>query len=149
MEEDSFEIQTLYSMAFDAWRFQVEHFWSTSSYHVVFQLALGAGLWKIFEARHYWTASMLSVGAILFTCIWISHTERTIEHIRYAWYRLKQIERSANLSPDHQIFDGAAAWLTPRRKLPGDYRNYARVLPPTFTVAWLWMLVWSLRSLAH
>lgn len=147
MPADEISRETIYKTAFEAWKFQVDHFWSNSSYHVVFQLALAAGIWKVFDSKHYWTCAMLSVGALAFTIVWILNTERITEHIRYSWYRLKVIENSTQMLDEDRMFEGSGTWLTEHRTLPGDYRNYSRIVPPIFLFGWLWMLVWSALSL--
>lgn len=136
--------QTIYTVAFEAWKFQVDQYWTRSSYYVVFELALAAGIWKVFEANHWWTSSLMSFGAILFTILWVLNNERLNEYINYYWKRLQKLERVLGVKEEEGIFsiifnEGQLE----EKRYRGNYRQYARALPPIFLGGWLWMLGWS------
>jgi len=137
---------TSYQIAVDTWKFQVEQYWTRSSYYVVFELALAAGIWKIFGEKHWFTSGFVSIGAVLFTALWILNNERLNEYISYYWRRLKAIEETLNIPHENQIFhrihhkDGLG-----ERRYPGSYRTYGRPLPPIFLAGWAYMTVWSFQ----
>ena len=138
----------LHRLAFDAWKFQVEQYWTRSSYYVVFQLAFAAGIWKIFEAHHRVTSAFLSLGAIVFTALWVLNNERLNEYINYYWRRLKEIDAAVVTDEKLQVFAGIHRTKgLEKRRYVGNYRQYARALPPIFFAGWVYMLVWSLLSI--
>jgi hypothetical protein len=136
--------ETIYTTAFEAWKFQVDQYWTRSSYYVVFELALAAGIWKVFEEKHWWTSALMSIGAAIFTTLWVLNNERLNEYISYYWKRLHELEETFGIEEKAGIFsiifhDGQLE----KRRYPGSYRRYGRLLPPVFLAGWLWMLAWS------
>ncbi|MFC6647319.1 hypothetical protein ACFQBQ_17430 [Granulicella cerasi] len=143
-------VNTSYQVAVDTWKFQVEQYWTRSSYYVVFELALAAGIWKVFDEKHWFTSGFLSVGAILFTVLWVLNNERLNEYISYYWKRLKDVENDLKIPREYQIFhrihdaDGLG-----KRRYDGSYRTYGRMLPRIFFIGWLYMAVWSFQLAFH
>ncbi|MDE1162555.1 MAG: hypothetical protein PW792_11505 [Acidobacteriaceae bacterium] len=139
-----------YQTAVEVWKFQVEQYWTRSSYYVVFELALAAGIWKIFDERHWFTSGFLSLGAILFTVLWLLNNERLNDYINYYWRRLKAIEPELGIPVERQIFacihnlDGLK-----RRGRRLSYRFYGQLLPPIFLFAWVYMSTWSFLLALH
>jgi hypothetical protein len=145
----SLDKETTYKTAFEAWKFQVDQYWTRSSYYVVFELAFAAGIWKVFDAGHWWTSAFMSVGATVFTVLWILNNERLNEYIGYYWKRLSEIEKELGIEENLRIFSVLFAKIE-RKRYPGNYRQYARALPPVFFAGWLWMFAWSILSIqAH
>jgi len=136
--------ETIYQTVFEAWKFQVDQYWTRSSYYVVFELALAAGIWKVFEAHHWWTSALMSVGAIVFTILWVLNNERLNEYISYYWKRLQKLETELGIPNEKGIFSIIFNKnQLEKKRYPGNYRQYARALPPVFFAGWLWMLAWS------
>lgn len=134
-------------LAFDAWKFQVETFWTRSSYFVVFELAIAAGLWRLFADRYLYTSVALSLGAILLTCIWFLNNIRLGEYINYYWHRLGELEEA--LVPDHNLHIFCVLEGKRKRKMfPGNYRHYIQIIPIIFFFGWIWLLMWALFLIA-
>ena len=146
----SIDPETIYRTAFEAWKFQVDQYWTRSSYFVVFELAFAAGIWKIFERKHWFTSAAMSIGAIVFTVVWVLNNERLNEYIKYYWVVLKQLESELDIPVRQQIFSPLyeAIYVIQTKRYSGNYRQYARVLPPLFFCGWVWMLIWSSRLIA-
>lgn len=143
---DNLSKESVMRMAFDAWKFQVETYWTRSSYFVVFELACAAGIWKIFDAKHWWTSGLMSLGALALTLVWILNNARLSEYINYYWRQLKHLERTFHLEDEDCVFS-MLEMKRQRKRYPGNYRQYVGIIPWVFAPGWLWMLGWSVVSL--
>ena len=137
-------------IAFEAWKFQIDAFWTRTSYFALFELAFAAGLWKVFDSGHWITSAGMAVGSILVTCIWIINNSRLHEYILYYSDRVKHFEGAVGIDTQNTIF---TRFESNRQKcFPGSYHMYIQVVPLIFIVGWLYMLVWSaykLLCIAH
>ncbi|WP_449727809.1 RipA family octameric membrane protein [Granulicella paludicola] len=124
-------------MAFEAWKFQVETYWTRSSYFVVFELAAAAGVWQVFAAGYRLSACFACLASLYMTRIWQLNNQRLSEYIHFYWYRLQDIEKTAGHPMSHRIF---SRWENerPQRKYSGDYRSYVNKVPLVFFAAWTW-----------
>jgi hypothetical protein len=142
--EGSISKEATYRLAADVWKSQVDSSWTRSSYNAVFQLALGTGVGKVFEDKHWWTSLVLAVVALLLTAIWFLTSRRMNDYIKYYWDRLKELEESFQIPYDQQIF-----WRA-RKQIPESkikYRYYVNAIPCVFGLGWVWVLGWCVLSL--
>jgi hypothetical protein len=137
-----------FEAALDAWKFQVDSYWTRMSHFAVFELAFAAGLWKVFDGQHYYTSAGLAAGAIALTIIWIANNSRIHEYILFNWSRVAHFESLLALSPQDSIVHNFQS-NRPPKTFPGEYHQYIHTIPVLFLLGWLWMLIWSLRNLAH
>jgi hypothetical protein len=148
MENDD-KYRMLFDAAVDAWKFQIDSYWTRMSHFAVFELAFAAGLWKIFETQqHYFTSVGLAFGAIVLTIIWIVNNSRLHEYILYYWSRIGHFESLLALSPDDSI---VLHFKKNRhhKRFPGEYHIYIQMIPMLFLAGWFWMFIWSICKLTH
>jgi hypothetical protein len=138
--------EALIRIAFDAWKFQVESYWTRSSYFVVFELACAAGVWRVFEDKHWFTSSAMSIAALALTRIWVLNNVRLGEYIHYYWERLKCLEAVVGLSEEDAVFSTLEA-RRPKKQFSGDDRQYINTIPNVFYAGWAWLLSWSIVHL--
>ena len=138
------EHQTIYKMAFDVWKSQVESFWTRASYNVVFQLALLTGFLKLNEEKHWGLIVILSIAALVLTFIWFKTSQRMNDYIRYYWERLGELESQLDIPAQLQIFAPALRRIGSRR---GQYRWYVLSIPLVCAALWIVILTWSVRKL--
>ena len=132
-------------IAFEAWKFQIDAFWTRTSYFALFELAFGAGLWKVFDSGHRFTSAGMALGAILVTSIWIINNSRLHEYIVYYSDRVKYFEDADGIRTQDTIF---SRFESIRKKWPrGSYHIYIQVVPLIFIVGWFYMFVWSVCEL--
>jgi hypothetical protein len=135
-------------IAFEAWKFQIDAFWTRTSYFALFELAFAAGLWKVFDSGHLITSAGLALGAILVTCIWIINNSRLHEYILYYNERVRHFEGADQIykiDKEDTIF---VRFKSHRKKCPpGSYHIYIQVVPLIFLVGWFYMFVWSVSEL--
>src|SRR5271165_7529046 len=121
----------LFEAALSEWKFQVDSYWTRMSHFAVFELAFAAGLWKIFEGRHYFTSAGLAVGAIALTVIWILNNLRLHEYIVFYWERIEHFESLLLLTPQDSIVHYFKR-NRPPKKFPGEYHRYIHAIPVLF-----------------
>ena len=142
---DHGRIEKLQQMAFEVWKFQIEAFWTRTSYFALFELAFAAGVWKTFDSHHWITSAGISVGALSLTIVWIANNSRLHEYIVYYGERLKHYEAVLEITREDTIFtrfdDNRC------KRFPGRYHLYIQAVPIFFTAAWVYMLVWSVSEL--
>jgi hypothetical protein len=144
MIDEERKMQMLW-IAFEAWKFQIDAFWTRTSYFALFELAFGAGLWKVFESGHWFTSACMALGAILLTCIWIINNIKLHEYILYYSERVKHFEGAVGIDTQDTIFAG---FETSRQNcFPGSYHLYIQGVPLIFIVGWFYMFVWSVSEL--
>jgi hypothetical protein len=130
-------------IAIDVWKFQIGAFWTRTSYFALFELAFAAGVWKIFDARHWITSAGMSVGALIVTGIWIVNNSRIHEYIVYYADRMKHYE--ATMPEEDTIF---SRFEKNRHKtIAGQYHLYIQTVPVIFALGWIYMIVWSVCQL--
>ena len=139
--------EALLRVAFDALKFQVESYWTRSSYFVVFEVACAAGVWRVFEDRHWITSCAMSISALALTRIWVLNNARLGEYIHYYWERLKCLETVVGLDDQDAVFSTLEA-RRPKKKFSGDYRQYISAIPWVFCAGWGWLLAWSIVCLS-
>jgi hypothetical protein len=139
--------EALLRVAFDAWKFQVDAYWTRSSYFVVFEIACAAGIWKVFDANHWLTSAAMSVGAIVLTRIWVLNNARLGEYIHYYWERLQYLEAALGLDEEDAVFMTLEK-ERPEKRYRGDYRQYVNAIPWIFYAGWFWMLIWTIVRMA-
>lgn len=128
-------------IAFEAWKFQIDAFWTRTSYFALFELAFATGLWRIFESGHWITSAGMALGAISVTCIWMINNSRLHEYILYYGDRVKHYEAALYIENEDTVF---VRFESSRHKcFPGSYHMYIQVVPLVFIVGWLYMLAWS------
>jgi hypothetical protein len=125
----------LQRLTFDAWKFEIEAYWTRSSYFVVFELASATGIWKLFELHHLFTSLYLSLGATALTLIWAVSNMRQNDHIHYYWNQLEKTE------PFDEFNDQRC------KGYPGKYKYYLHAIPIIFFLGWLWLIIWDVASI--
>lgn len=145
MEDPKKQYESLYNSALSTWKFQIESFWIRASSFAVFELAFAAGLWKLFDEKHFYTTIGMSIGAITLTIVWVINNFRLHDYITYYKNRLDHYEGLLGLSADDSIFLGFED-NRPPKKMPGSYHLYVQCIPALFLVGWVWMLIWSVRE---
>ena len=144
MSDEERRMQMLW-IAFETWKFQIDAFWTRTSYFALFELAFGAGLWKVFDSCHRFTSAGMALGAILVTCIWMINNARLHEYILYYSDRVKHFEDADGIRTQDTIF---SRFESNRKKCPpGSYHIYIQIVPLIFLVGWFYMLVWSVSEL--
>ena len=144
------EFAERFGAALETWRFQVQSYWSRTTYFALFQIGAFSGLWGIFTAhRHRYTATFLSFLAAVLCVVWFINSGRMQQYIRYWWDRAAAIERDFNVSParsliqHHEVFRSESRAKTP----VGSYSTWMRAVPCIFLCGWLWMFTWCLIDL--
>jgi hypothetical protein len=133
-------------ISFDAWKFQIDSFWTRSSSFAVFELGVAAGLWQVFLGRYYLTSSAIAVGGILLTAVWLVNNSKLHNYILYYQERIKHFENLAGLLEEDTVFTSFER-LRKCDRFPGQYHYYIQGVPLLFLVGWLWMLCWSVCNL--
>lgn len=140
------ELRMLYESALEIWKFQIDSFWTRASTFAVLELALAAGLWKLFCEKHFFTTAVMAAAALFLTLVWIVNNSRLHEYIIYYQERMEHYERLLQIPVDNSIFLGFNKSRVPKR-IPGSYHIYVQCIPVLFLLGWAWMLCWSICEL--
>ena len=137
--------EDMLQMSFEAWKFQVDAYWTRTSYFALFELAFAAGVWKVFTDNHWFTSAGMAAGAEVLTIVWIVNNARLHEYIDYYYRRIMHFEAALGLVGEGSIF---SRFEDNRRKCPpGSYHIYVQLIPSLFLLGWGWMLCWSICNL--
>lgn len=142
-----------YKISFETWRFQVESYWTRTSYFAVFEAAAAAGAWKLTEG-HGVTAALFSLLSLALTMVWMSNNRRSHEYVRFWWEQIIEIEKlvskhTANIAAPPLASD-FERWRTKYRREGRSrefgYAKMIRLVPYIFAAGWLYVLGFNLRN---
>jgi hypothetical protein len=86
----------LYKTIFETWRFQVDSYWTRSSYFAAFETAAFAGVWELYTAKEppNYLGIVFSLLCFFLTGIWFLNNRRTHQYVDYWWKILIDIEKA-------------------------------------------------------
>lgn len=141
----------LYKTIFETWRFQIDSYWTRSSYFAVFETAALAGVWQIYAPKgaNLKTGMIFSLLGIGLTIVWYLNNRRTHRYVQYWWRALIDIEKNYDVRvnfvseyEDRERLD----------KIPGkkfSYHTLIQSIPGLFLVAWIWLLFFGIDCKWH
>jgi hypothetical protein len=146
-----------FESAMSAWKFQVDSYWTRSSYFAVFETAAAAGVWQLIDAKHWWTSLFFSLGLVVLTGLWFFNNIRLHEYIVYWWKRAGLVEETYMRSMGQTIEANPKRLSSVKdyelnrvKKLECiSYHWSIQLIPVLFFFCWVWTAGLSVFYLAR
>jgi hypothetical protein len=134
------EFAERFGAALETWRFEVNSYWTRTSYFAIFQAGAFTGLWKIFSSReHLYTSIALSVAGLVLTVIWGVNNIRMHQYVMYWWNRAGDIEEEFEVCAERSLvrdYEKIREQKQGVRRL-GQYSWWVNAVPAVFLSGWL------------
>jgi len=144
-ESEQSKFAERFQSALETWRFEVESYWTRTSYFAVFETAALGGQWLIF--KDYWYTSLaLSIAGMSLTVLWFTNNSRMHEYVDQWWRRAGEIEAHFGIPEGRTLIHDFELRKTITHRIP--YHAIDRYLVPgIFFAGWSWMLGWGVFRL--
>jgi len=151
MNDDATETR---SIAYETWRFQVDSYWTRTSYFAVFEIAAATGVWTVGERAHYWMALGFSLICLALTVIWRIANGRAHEYIDF-WWKMAQesdpaygSEKPNGEQPkDLRLASRFTEWRKNEHCI--SYSQLIQIIPVLFFLGWVFLIIYNIWNGVH
>jgi hypothetical protein len=136
------EFSERFGAALETWRFEVNSYWTRTSYFALFQGGALAGLWTVLDKKFLATSAALSLLGVLLTFVWFFNNNRMHEYVEYWWNRAGEIEVEFQIPAERQLVFGYERRRRYQHRI--RYSNLIQAVPCLFLCAWFWIFCLSI-----
>ncbi len=143
MEQIKFEDR--FQTAIETWRFEVNSYWTRTSYFAVFETAALGAQWLLFKDYRF-TSFALSLAGIFLTWLWYMNNTRMHEYVDQWWRRAGDLEAQSGVSTGNYLVHDFHVRKTVEHRIPYHWLDRF-FIPGAFLAGWLWMSAWGLMRI--
>jgi hypothetical protein len=138
---DQTHLRETLKAALDAWRFQIDSYWSRNSYFVTFHTAIMAAVWEITKNKDLGDSRRLAAecfcyAGMFLAVLWLVNNIRVHQYILYWWKKAEGIEKLLAGPEETRLVFGYDKHRLPKR-IPGDYHIWMNSIPVLFLFVWI------------
>jgi len=135
------QLRDTLKLALDAWRFQIDSYWTRNSYFVTFHTAIMAAVWEITKNKDLPDSRRLAAGGfcyagMILALLWLVNNIRVHQYILYWWRKAEGIEKLLGGPEDARLVLGYDKHRLPKL-IPGDYHLWMNSIPVLFLIVWI------------
>ena len=138
---DQTHLRETLKVALEAWRFQIDSYWTRNSYFATFHTAIMAAVWEITknkdlpDSRRFAAEGFCYAGMFL-AFLWLVNNIRVHQYILYWWGRAEGIEKLLGGPEETRLVYDYDKHRLPKR-IRGDYHLWMNSVPVLFAAIWI------------
>jgi len=141
------EFAERFGTAIAIWKFQVDSYWTRSSYFALFETAALTALWQVFRAGYNVTSLFLCLLGMVLTFIWMYNNRRVHKYVDYWWKRGASIEEEFLVKAERRFIAGYEVLRNDEPLM--RYSHLVQLIPLLFIASWAWLFGLSAWTLIH